>query len=253
MKKALLIACSTALAALLLSAAPAFADTQSLSNPAPIAIPGSGTSGPGSPYPSPVSVSGMTGPITDVKVILHRVGHAYPKDMQVVLVSPNGNAVILMNGNCGTSPIEDFTWTFSDDAPEAMGDGPCDGFVYRPSQTDFEPLPTGPPVAAYTTTLGSFDGGQASGTWDLYVIDRANPGTGDIEGGWTLTVTTGAVDAEIPGTGTSGPAGAYPISQTVSGETGLLTDVDVVIDGLWHQRPTISTCCWSAPRASRWC
>lgn len=51
-------------AALLLVAAPASAD--SFSNPTPITIPASGT-GPGaaSPYPSSVSVSGMNGPITD--------------------------------------------------------------------------------------------------------------------------------------------------------------------------------------------
>jgi subtilisin-like proprotein convertase family protein len=89
----------------------------------------------------------------------------------------------------------------------------------------------------FGVSLSNFNNSQASGTWDLYVIDRAAGDTGAIEGGWTLTVTTGAVDTEIPGTGTSGPAGAYPISQTVSGETGLLTDVDVVVDGLWHQRP----------------
>ena len=60
---------------------------------------------------------------------------------------------------------------------------------------------------------------------------------GDMEGGWSLTVTTGPVDTAIPATGTFGPAGPYPAVRTVSGQSGVITDVNVSVDSVWHQRP----------------
>jgi len=75
----------------------------------------------------------MTGPSTDVKVTLSRFGHSLPAEVDVLLVSPRGTKVSLMSGNCGGAPIEDYTWTFTRDASDVMGNGSCDGFVYRPS------------------------------------------------------------------------------------------------------------------------
>ena len=76
---------------------------------------------------------------------------------------------------------------------------------------------------------------------------------GDMELGWVLGIETGPADVAIPATGTSGPASPYPATRTVSGETGMISDLDVTIDGIWHERPEISTCCSSAPRARRSC
>ena len=77
-----------ALASPLLAAAPAAADT--FTNSAPIAIPGTGSSGPASPYPSALRVTGMTGPVTDVNVTFHKTGHRFPREIRAVLVSPGG-------------------------------------------------------------------------------------------------------------------------------------------------------------------
>jgi hypothetical protein len=55
----------------------------------------------------------------------------------------------------------------------------------------------------------------------------------------------------VPGTGTSGPASFYPAPRTVAGQEGLITDLNVAIDGIWHQNPDDLTCSWSDHRARR--
>jgi subtilisin-like proprotein convertase family protein len=209
-------------------------------NSTPIEIPSSGSSGPATPYPSQITVSGMSGPITDVNVTLHRVGHTFTSDIAVLLVSPSGDTVKLMQTNCGGLEIEDFTWIFDQQAATPMpppGSDGCAGFVYRPNPSSFAfswpaPAPPGP----HGVSLSDFNNEQANGTWSLYVADTQSDDVGDIEGGWSLSIETGPVDVAIPGTGTSGPANPYPATLSVSGSGGI-TDLDVIIDGIWHERP----------------
>src|SRR5215211_8410339 len=115
--------------ALLVGAAPAAraADEDSvLVNPAPMTVPVTGTEGPSSLYPSPITVSGLRGPVRDVDVVLHGFGHADPFEVRAVLVSPNGRSVALMTANCGITPQEDLTLTLDSDAATAMTNAtPC--------------------------------------------------------------------------------------------------------------------------------
>jgi subtilisin-like proprotein convertase family protein len=202
-----------------------------------ITIPSSGNA---SPYPSEIAVSGTTGPITDISVTLHRFGHSYPQEADILLVSPSGKGVVLMSDACGIGGVEDFTWTFSQSAPRPISaiSGDCADFTYQPANYgsgDFWPAPA--PPGPYSTNLHAFDGEPANGTWRLYVVDGWPNRSGDIEGGWSLSIDTGPVDAAIPGNGTSGPASFYPATRTVSGQEGLITDLNVAIDGIWHQNP----------------
>ncbi|HZN90295.1 MAG TPA: Calx-beta domain-containing protein [Thermoleophilaceae bacterium] len=222
----------------LLAAGSASAATASFPNTTLIKIPGSGDIGPASPYPSSVSVSGMTGPITDVNVTLHRVGHSYPSDLRALLVSPTGEKVRLMSGRCGTDDIEDYTWIVDQQALEEFPGSSCEGFVYRPAGGGGN-FPAPAPEGPYSGSLNSLNGEQANGTWQLYVADSNVHDTGDMEGGWTLTVSTGPVDLELPGSGSgsAGMANPYPATRMIAGETGVITDLNVVLDGIWHQRP----------------
>ena len=70
----ILVSVVSAVGALVLVASPASAD--SFANPTPITMPNNNALS--APYPSTVNVSGMSGPITDVNVTLHRVGHTAP-------------------------------------------------------------------------------------------------------------------------------------------------------------------------------
>src|SRR5262245_50775806 len=60
------------------------------SNLNPIAIPGSGATGTGTanPYPSTISVSGLTGQqITNLQVLFHNLSHDSPSDIDAMLIA----------------------------------------------------------------------------------------------------------------------------------------------------------------------
>ena len=223
------------------------------SNPTPIKVPNTPSSGPAGPFPSEIAVSGLVGPITDVDVTLQGVGHTWPDDMDVLLVSPRGDKVMLMSDACGEDDIEDYNWTFSQQAPRAMSNdsSDCGESTYRPTNHDdpagcfigsdfgafFDPVLL-PPHGA---SLDNFDNENPNGTWKLYIDDdcdhNPNSNAGDVELGWVLGIETGPVDVAIPATGTSGPASPYPVTRSVSGVAGGITDLNVTIDGIWHERP----------------
>ena len=126
------------LAALLLAPGPASADTtRTFANPAPIAVPASGSVGAGLPYPSSIEVRGMTGPIRAARLTLNGFGHERPIDVGVLLVPLSGRSTMIMQRRCGFTPVEDRTWTFTafELNPEMPLDGPCDGSVYRPGSS----------------------------------------------------------------------------------------------------------------------
>jgi subtilisin-like proprotein convertase family protein len=247
LRRLILLSVLFVLASLAVSAS-ASAETLLFSNPTPIAIPGSGDIGNASPYPSEIAVSGMSGPITNVAVTLHRFGHNVPVDADILLVSPSGDTVIMMSDACGTGPqpteIEDFTWTFSQQAAGPMT-APCDGFAYQPTNNgSVNQIFSGAPAGPHGTSFNDFNNENPNGTWKLYVVDDFDQSItghprdiGDIEGGWSLTISTGPVDVAIPASGTSGTASPYPVTRTVSGQAGGITDLNVTIDGIWHERP----------------
>ena len=226
-------------AVLLLAAAPASAAVEAFPNTTPIELSGGGV-GAASPYPSPVSVSGVAGPITDVNVTFHRVGHAAPHLIKALLVSPGGDKVNLMNSNCGPDDIEDYTWILDQQhaTPMSRGGPSCPDFVYRPNAfASTVALPAPAPAGPYKTSLDAFNGENPNGTWRLYVAETADGNSGDMEQGWTLTLSTRTADTLVPAGGTSGAANPYPAPRRVSGETGVITDLDVTLDGVWHQNP----------------
>jgi subtilisin-like proprotein convertase family protein len=183
------------------SPAPAGADVTTGTNPAPIAVPGgSGDgSGPASPYPSPITISGMTGTVTDVDITLTNVVHPIATDIDVLLVGPAGQNLIVMSDVVGDTgfPVNG-TLTFDDQAP---GPIPASGAVgtgtFQPTNRvdsggpDAFPAPAPTPSSA--TAFTTFNGSNPNGTWNLYVVDDAAGDTGSIGGGWSITVTTAVV------------------------------------------------------------
>src|SRR5262245_26850305 len=80
----------------IIGAPAAEAATVTFSNPERIIIP---NMDPGIPmlYPSPISVTGLSGTITDVNVTLHDVSHSFADDLDILLVGPTGASVILVS------------------------------------------------------------------------------------------------------------------------------------------------------------
>jgi subtilisin-like proprotein convertase family protein len=156
-----------------------------------------GTPQPATPYPSPIVVSGMTGNITNVTVTLTGLTHAGPQDIDIVLVSPTGQSVILMSDNGGVNPVNLVNLTFDDAAAASLPDNtaPIVAGTFKPSNVDDndpaggDVFPAPAPAGPYGAALGALNGNPANGTWNLYVIDDAVNQAGSITS-WTLDITT---------------------------------------------------------------
>src|SRR5262249_10171987 len=118
------------------------ASTISFTNSATVTIPGTGTSGVASPYPSSIPVAGLTGNVTKVTARLNGLSHTWPDDLDILLVGPTGQKVMLMSDAGGGSSYDlvNATLTFDDAAATVVPDGgniPSNASTsYKP--TDFE-------------------------------------------------------------------------------------------------------------------
>jgi subtilisin-like proprotein convertase family protein len=163
--------------------------------------------GTATPYPSDIAVSGLTGTVSSVTVTLTGLSHTFPDDVDVLLVGPQGQKVLLMADSGGGSDLDNVNLTFDDAASNSLPDS--DQIVtgtYKPTigttngaegcdhPADFpSPAPAGP----YDSALSAFSGTNPNGTWSLYVIDDASADSGSISGGWSLTITTEALAATV--------------------------------------------------------
>lgn len=205
------------------------------SNPTPIIIPGdnvptitatrqsgevsssgAATDGPADPYPSVIEVSGITGKIGSARVTIFGLSHTYPADMIVLLVSPSGRAVALMDDVGNGEDAVNANVTFEDGAPPfpstAVGPG---SYTFAPSgSTGYEAYPPAP-ATPYADTLSVLNGDDPNGSWRLYVGDYASGDSGQFAGGWSLTLTTAAGSSSggiVIGAGaqTAPPSGSSP-------------------------------------------
>jgi subtilisin-like proprotein convertase family protein len=168
--------------------------TKTFSNGSPIAIPADG-SRPAAPYPSTIDVRGLKrGKIFDVNVTLHQLSHAYPDDIDVLLVAPNGRNQLIMSDAGGGTPITNITLTLDDEAAPALPDnGPLQSGSYWPNNYEFEADPFAPPAPAPPTSgsfaLSTFNGSKPNGTWQLFIVDDTDRDVGELRGGWSLQIT----------------------------------------------------------------
>lgn len=158
-------------------------------NLAAITIPGTGTAGPAAPYPSDINISGFSGPVTNVRVTLFGVSQTFPDDLDILLVGPSGQTVMLMSDAGGNADIVGIDLGFEDGFAAISDGGPLVAGIYGP--TNFgasDPMPSPAPAGPYGTSLMSAFGTSVNGTWSLYVVDDASADTGAIAGGWQIEV-----------------------------------------------------------------
>ncbi|MDQ4069253.1 MAG: hypothetical protein M3203_07255, partial [Actinomycetota bacterium] len=159
------------------------------------------------PYPSTITVSGLSGTITDVNVTLRGITYEFPEDLDVLLVAPDGTRVLIMSDLGGNNnvarPVTGIDLTFDDQAP---GPPPANGQLtsgtFQPFDDDADPgstfpVDTFPPPAPGTTdntSLSVLNGRDPNGVWSLYVVDDepGPPIEQRIGGGWCLDITTTA-------------------------------------------------------------
>src|SRR3954452_10858168 len=234
------------LAASLLLAAGASADTRSFSNADNIRPTDPIAGAPGldpSHYPSAITVAGAPGTITDVSVQLKGVGTQFTGDLDVLLVSPAGHAVMLMSDVSGRNPISFANLTFSDTGAPMPSADPIATGVWKPTNLsdNDDPMPRPAPAGPYTdTTMAAFDGAEPNGKWSLYVVDDAAGDENHVSLGWNLTLTTtgGKIFRDsTPITGSDrasadkppSPANPYPATLDVSGLTQKTERVTVTL------------------------
>jgi subtilisin-like proprotein convertase family protein len=250
-----LTALATAGAALAL-AGPAAADTQKVANPAAIA-PADRVSPDDDPgvdaghFPSTINV-GNAGAVSGVSVTLHDVSSTFPADLDVLLVAPDGHAVMLMSDAAVGSSVSHADLTFSDGGAPLTGSGGIPSGSYRPTNVGSD---HGDPDDAFPergqdltpsgTTLDSLDGTTARGTWKLYVVDDQAGDTNTIAGGWSMALSITAASTSVDNGGEIvvpdrpqvGPPSEVLKTNDVSGADGVIDHLSVNLEGFEFTDP----------------
>lgn len=197
-------------------------------------------------YPLTVNVAGLSGTITNVTATLKGLTHGAAVDLDVLLVAPGGQSVVLMS-DTGIS-ASGANLTFSDGAGGSLPSAaPLTTGSYKPTNGaedcggagDAFPVPA--PIGPYGSTMAAFNTFAPNGTWSLYVVDDCEVDAGSLNG-LDLTITTSGTGGS-PGTSTlvtvgdccpATAAGLYPSSITVNGLVGPITGVAVTLNGVTH-------------------
>ena len=194
--------------------------TQATTVPANMTIPATGTTGIASPYPLLINIAGAPPSLGSLSVSLTSLSHTFPSDLDILLVGPGGQKVMLLSDAGGSTPVTGINLVLSDGGPPATSAALTSG-MYHP--TDLQPgdvLPAPAPAGPHATALSVFNGTNPNGTWSLFVYDDAGGDVGTL-GGVTLGFETTAGDYfQSLGTLTL-PDGvtSRPISVTVHGDT----------------------------------
>ena len=215
----------------------AYAAVESVRNAAEIGLPGNGNA---SSYPSTINMPAMEGRVIGATVTFHGFVHGSAQSVHALLVAPDGKKSMLMSGSCAVNQPSTLL-IFSDDGLQKLPPyGPCDKIVYRPTENSlpgFGGFGFAAPPGPYTGNMNNFLGATAQGAWKLYIKGYGGASSGKIAGGWSLTLQTAPVDAVVPGPAGSytGTASSYPLTRSVSGLSGLITDVNVSVPAVFHQ------------------
>jgi len=198
---------ASAALALGLPAAPAFAATETFSNPSTITIPSGGAA---TPYPSGITVGGAASLVTDVNVTLHGFTHQFMADVDILLVGPGGQSVVILSDAGCSSNVSGLELTFDQSAAGTVPESGVSSGTYRPTNVDVgcdggsESFPNPAPADPWGSSLDVYNDTLAQGTWNLFVVDDASLYAGSIAGGWSLTIDS--VPAEAPTITSAGSA-----------------------------------------------
>ena len=196
-----------------------FANASLITIPKTVSAP---ANGPANPYPASLVVTNVSGVVNRVRVKLNRLMHTWPADLDILLVAPNGESVLLMSDAGSGNAILNVNLTFDDGSPIGLPNltpiisGTYQPTDYAPSENLLAPAPSGP----YTNTLGGLTGINPNGTWSLFVHDDSGLNHGAIIEGWSLELNAvnGQVDVDSAIVATPNPA---PVGGTVTFVTTL--------------------------------
>ena len=161
-------------------------------NSAPIPIADAGTA---LTYPATINVTGLTGTVSHITVSLLDLSHTFPADLDILLVAPDGRALMLMSDAGQGFDLSNAFLVFDDNATNSLpSNAPILSGNYQPTDInlggpDFFPPPA--PAGPYTNaTLATFNGMNPNGAWKLFIVDDQGSDTGQLAGGWRITFQT---------------------------------------------------------------
>jgi len=217
--------------------------TVTFSNSAAITIPNGApatTNGPATPYPSGITVSGLSGNKI-MKVRLNQFSHAAPNNVDMLLVGPGGQKMEILSDQGGTTAANSIDLTLADAAgtgvPAALvtgefkptADAGQDAFqAPAPGPTYLLPAPGG--NATFASAYGS-DGAAMNGTWNLFIMDDLAANVGSVAGGWSLIFESGDFNCSVAGP-TPTPTGAPGLPVTlpnINAAPGSLITIPVTV------------------------
>ena len=156
---------------------------------------------PSTPYPSTINVSGVIGTVSKVSVTVSNLNHSFADDIDMLLVSPTGEKIILMSDAGGGNSINNATITFDDTAGTSLPDsGLISSGTFRPTDYTSQPgdfFPPPAPSGPYPSSLSALNGANPNGTWSLYVVDDTFFNSGNIAQGWTLALDAASALAPV--------------------------------------------------------
>jgi subtilisin-like proprotein convertase family protein len=216
-------------------------------NASPITINDAATVGAANPYSSNITVSGLTGTISNITLTLNNLNHTFPDDLDILLVGPTGTNLVVMSDAGGSVDVTNTTLTFDDAAAGVVPDGgPVGNGSFKPSQfVAGDTFPAPAPAPSANTTLAAFNGTDPNGVWNLYIVDDTGVDQGVLGNGWSLSIATSANPFPQSFSNATpvfindrfGAATPYPSTINVSGLTGAITDVNVTLTNVDHLNP----------------
>ncbi len=207
-------------------------NAQTFTNSTSIAVPAAGTlQGPASPYPSAISVSGAGSQLTSISVTVSNFTHLYAADVDVLLVGPQGQNVMLMSDVGTFFPVAGLNFTFNNTASTNMPSGSMlMSGTFAP--TNFDPVgdvdgfpAPAPLVGPYGSSFAPFLNTDPNGMWKLYIVDDVAGNDGQFAGGWSITITTAGPPAlqlsSAVSRKTHGDAGDFDVNLPLMGPPGV--------------------------------
>src|SRR6185436_457073 len=185
-------------------------------------------------YPSMIAVSGVTDPVSTIRVSFNNVNQTRMDDLDMLLVSPTGVKFVILSDAGGSVAPGGVNLTLADSGATQIPDaGPFTTGTFQPTCVDSAvnidtgfpaPAPAGPynkPAPRGAATFASaFAGINVNGSWSLYAVDDNvnSPQTASITGGWGIEITTipSAVASVTTLTSSNNPSFTTSPSNTVT-------------------------------------
>jgi hypothetical protein len=198
----------------------------SFCNVGPITIPNA-INASGTPYPSKLFVTGLSGTTQKVTMNLNGFTHPVPEDVDLLLVSPTGQKYVPFASVAGIVAVNNIDLTLDDAAATLMpSTGSLPGGTYRPSAFAGAVFPAPAPPGPYqfaasqgaASFISAFSGASPNGTWQLFAASHGAgaSGTRQFGGGWCLNFTTSSDPATTTVPSVSPSPSALNQSVTVS-------------------------------------